>query len=52
LDVSTLKELVRRWRPDLEAGFTKQGRHLAMDDIYDSIAELAYYRDVFIRTEA
>jgi oligoribonuclease len=52
LDVSTLKELVRRWRPDLVAGFTKQGRHLAMDDIYDSIAELAYYRDVFIRTEA
>jgi len=52
LDVSTLKELVKRWRPDLEGGFTKQGRHLAMDDIYDSIAELAYYRDVFIRTQA
>lgn len=52
LDVSTLKELVKRWRPDLESGFTKQGRHLAMDDIYDSIAELAYYRDVFIRTQA
>ncbi len=52
LDVSTLKELVKRWRPDLQGGFTKQGRHLAMDDIYDSIAELAYYRDVFIRTQA
>lgn len=52
LDVSTLKELVKRWRPDLESGFAKQGRHLAMDDIYDSIAELAYYRDVFIRTQA
>jgi oligoribonuclease len=49
LDVSTLKELVRRWRPDLEDGFSKKGSHLALDDIYDSIAELAYYRDVFIQ---
>ncbi len=49
LDVSTLKELVRRWKPELEAGFTKKGSHLAMDDIHDSIAELSYYRDVFIR---
>lgn len=49
LDVSTLKELVRRWKPDLASGFNKKGSHLAMDDIYDSIAELRYYREVFIR---
>jgi oligoribonuclease len=49
LDVSTLKELVRRWKPELLNGFTKKGSHLAMDDIYDSIAELAYYRKVFIQ---
>jgi len=49
LDVSTLKELVVRWRPDLVDGFSKKGSHLAMDDIYDSIGELAYYREVFIR---
>ena len=49
LDVSTLKELVRRWKPELENGFAKKGSHLAMDDVYDSIAELAYYRDVFIQ---
>ena len=42
LDVSTLKELVQRWRPDLMGGFVKKGSHLAMDDVYDSIAELAY----------
>jgi oligoribonuclease len=50
LDVSTIKELVRRWRPDLEDGFSKKGRHLAMDDIYDSIAELEYYREFFIQS--
>ena len=49
LDVSTLKELVRRWKPELENGFVKKGSHLAMDDVYDSIAELAYYRKVFIQ---
>lgn len=49
LDVSTLKELVRRWKPELMNGFDKKGSHLAMDDIYDSIAELAYYREVFIQ---
>ncbi len=49
LDVSTVKELVRRWKPELLNGFTKKGSHLAMDDVYDSIAELAYYREVFIR---
>ena len=49
LDVSTLKELVRRWKPELMNGFTKKGSHLAMDDVYDSIEELAYYREVFIQ---
>ena len=49
LDVSTLKDLVRRWKPELMNGFNKKGSHLAMDDIHDSIAELAYYRKVFIQ---
>jgi len=44
LDVSTLKELVRRWRPDLAKGFLKQGRHEALADIRESIEELRYYR--------
>lgn len=47
LDVSTLKELARRWAPDLPA-FVKQGRHLALDDIRDSIAELEHYREHFL----
>ncbi|SMY37838.1 Oligoribonuclease [Photobacterium malacitanum] len=45
LDVSTLKELTRRWKPELLNGFSKQGSHLALDDIHDSIAELRYYRE-------
>ncbi|TKB51373.1 oligoribonuclease [Ferrimonas sediminicola] len=44
LDVSTVKELTRRWKPELLDGFTKKGTHLALDDIRESIAELAYYR--------
>lgn len=48
LDVSTLKELVKRWRPQLMSGVIKDSRHLALDDIKDSIAELAYYREHFI----
>ncbi len=44
LDVSTLKELARRWAPQVYAGFEKQGSHLALDDIRESIAELRYYR--------
>lgn len=48
LDVSTLKELVKRWRPDLAGGFSKTSSHLAMDDIRDSIAELQYYREHFL----
>ncbi len=49
LDVSTLKELVKRWKPEILAGLTKQGKHEAMADIYDSIAEMKYYREHFIK---
>ncbi|MFO7704802.1 MAG: oligoribonuclease [Halopseudomonas sp.] len=49
LDVSTVKELVARWAPELRSGFSKRGSHLALDDIYDSIAELQYYRTHFIK---
>ena len=44
LDVSTLKELARRWAPSVAGTFVKQGTHLARDDIYDSIRELRHYR--------
>lgn len=47
LDVSTIKELVKRWKPSVKKGFAKQGKHLAMDDIRDSIAELRFYREHF-----
>lgn len=49
LDVSTIKEIARRWQPVLLDGLKKQGAHLALDDIRDSIAELAYYREHFFR---
>ncbi len=49
LDVSTLKELVKRWAPNLVNGFEKKGSHLALDDIRDSIRELQYYREHFIK---
>lgn len=49
LDVSTLKELCQRWSPELARGFTKQSTHLALDDIRDSVTELRYYREHFIR---
>ena len=45
LDVSTLKELARRWSPAVAAGFVKQATHLALDDVRDSIRELQYYRE-------
>jgi len=48
LDVSTLKELVKRWRPRLMNELTKESKHLALEDIKDSIEELAYYRKHFI----
>ncbi len=44
LDVSTVKELSRRWSPDLLAGLTKVGAHTALSDIRESVKELAYYR--------
>jgi oligoribonuclease len=49
LDVSSLKILMQRWRPELEAGLTKTGTHLALDDIRESIEELCYYREHFLR---
>ena len=49
LDVSTLKELARLWKPELTAGFVKKGAHLALDDILESIEELKYYREHLIR---
>ena len=49
IDVSTLKELARHWAPDVMKGFTKKGSHLAMDDILESIDELVYYRQNFIK---
>ncbi|WP_058912498.1 oligoribonuclease [Entomohabitans teleogrylli] len=49
LDVSTLKELARRWKPDILPGFKKQNTHQALDDIRESVAELAYYRENFIK---
>lgn len=49
LDVSTLKELVKRWKPDLAKGLTKHGKHEALADIYESIEELRYYREYFLK---
>ncbi len=49
LDVSTLKELASRWRPGLKDGFKKANNHTALADIYESIGEMKYYREHFIR---
>ena len=49
LDVSTLKELAKRWSPEVAAGVLKKGSHLALDDIKDSIEELKHYREHFIK---
>ena len=49
LDVSTLKELCRRWKPELMKGIPKEGKHEALADVYESIQELRYYREHFIR---
>ncbi|MES2561774.1 MAG: oligoribonuclease [Pseudomonadota bacterium] len=49
LDVSTLKELARRWRPELMAGMVKQGKHEALADVQESIDELRYYREHFLK---
>lgn len=48
LDVSTLKELAARWKPEVLVGFTKKGAHLAMDDILESIEELQFYRKAIL----
>lgn len=45
LDVSTLKELAKRWAPEIAEGFSKESSHLALDDIRDSVDELRYYRE-------
>ena len=49
IDVSTLKELAARWAPDVKDGFKKQSSHQALDDIIESIEELRYYREHFIK---
>lgn len=49
LDVSTLKELAKRWNPQALAGFEKRNTHQALDDIRESLAELAHYRKTFLR---
>ena len=49
LDVSTLKELARRWAPEVARGFSKEAAHTALSDVRDSIAELAYYRPLLGR---
>ncbi len=49
LDVSSVKEMVQRWRPDIAKGYVKQATHLALDDVRDSIRELIYYRDHFFK---
>ena len=51
LDVSTFKELARRWKPVVYSGFKKASRHEALADIYESIDELKYYREHFIKLD-
>jgi oligoribonuclease len=52
LDVSTLKELAKRWRPEVYASFRKQQAHTALADVHESIEELAHYREHFLRLPA
>lgn len=49
LDVSTLKELAKRWKPEIMSGISKHGKHEALADIYESIEEMKYYRANFIQ---
>src|SRR4029078_792468 len=49
LDVSTLKELARRWKPQIMSGLTKHGKHEALADIHESIEELRYYREYLLK---
>ena len=51
IDVSSLKELARRWRPELLSGFSKQNAHTALADIRESIDELRYYREHFLKLD-
>ena len=51
LDVSTLKELAKRWKPAAYAAFKKQQAHTALADVHESIEELAHYRETFLRLE-
>ena len=51
VDVSSIKELVQRWRPDLMNGFSKKNEHTALADVRESIEELRYYREHFLRWE-
>ena len=52
VDVSTLKELAKRWRPDVYDGFKKQQKHTALADVHESIDELAHYRETFLKLQA
>lgn len=52
VDVSTLKELARRWRPELVSSFVKEAKHEALADVHESIRELRHYREHFLRLEA
>lgn len=49
LDVSTLKELAKRWRPEVASAFKKQQSHTALADVHESIDELAHYREHFLK---
>ena len=49
LDVSTLKELCKRWQPEIYKGFKKKSKHTALADIYESIDEMKYYREHFLK---
>ena len=49
IDVSTLKELAKRWRPDVYDGFKKQQKHTALADVHESIDEMVHYRENFLR---
>lgn len=49
LDVSTLKELCKRWKPELAKGMVKHGKHEALADVYESVDELKYYREHFLK---
>ena len=51
LDVSTLKELAKRWKPAAYSAFKKQQAHTALADVHESIEELAHYRETFLRLE-